>query len=602
MKKTMRLRPTLFAAALAPLLLLLPGEALAQGVVTLEFATGQKKVLGQKGCQNGDSISVTYSVTATGDSPKLSIYLTKQSSCTPEPPTDAYSVRGKQSIAVTETQTVKIPGTQLSSDCADDVEVSALLCAVLWTRDLYDGDEDDTGHAQLELTYDAKAPEPPVLAAPKAGDGTIYLAWTGSGGNSWKAYYRESGERAEGGADPCTVEAPPALFPAPETEPAAPTEDVDLAGWKSESISDPDGRKMVLDSLKNGQRYEIMMVATDEAGNVSRQGNHVYARPWPVQDFYRRYRCAGGSDEGEFGCSHAPGSAGGGALLGAGMALAALLLLARSRRRSPSRLGGRGALLGALLWAAGAVALPSSAAAQDSEGWFQEPDRTLEPESEPSKGRAGESERDWVFEFDFMRYRPQLGKEQGVQGDPYKLVFGSEDMYLFTGTLEHHLFTGIIGAWSLGLGAGFGTVSEKALQPWDGKPSPDETALRMVPMKLQLAWRFDYLAREVGIPLVPFAKGGLVYALWWATRGDGKLSKHEGGEAFGGRAGYTYSGGLALALNAIDPVLGREFDLDFGVNAVYFSVEYMRMVLDGFGKEGIVLSDDAWVFGLSFEF
>jgi hypothetical protein len=73
-------------------------------------------------------------------------------------------------------------------------------------------------------------------------------------------------------------------------------------------------------------------------------------------------------------------------------------------------------------------------------------------------------------------------------------------------------------------------------------------------------------------------------------------------KAVGGKWGWQASAGLAFELNFLDPVLGREFDADFGVNAVFLQAEYLKMVADNFGGPGLRLSDDAWMFGLAFEF
>jgi hypothetical protein len=48
-----------------------------------------------------------------------------------------------------------------------------------------------------------------------------------------------------------------------------------------------------------------MLVATDEAGNVSPGGKSVTGTPLRVDDFFRRYRGAGGEEMGGFGCSSA---------------------------------------------------------------------------------------------------------------------------------------------------------------------------------------------------------------------------------------------------------------------------------------------------------
>ena len=43
-------------------------------------------------------------------------------------------------------------------------------------------------------------------------------------------------------------------------------------------------------------------------------------------------------------------------------------------------------------------------------------------------------------------------------------------------------------------------------------------------------------------------------------------------------------------------------DMSWGVNNSYFFAEYMITRIDGFGGDGLDLSDDQWMFGLAFEF
>ncbi len=58
-------------------------------------------------------------------------------------------------------------------------------------------------------------------------------------------------------------------------------------------------------NLENDQPYEVMVVATDKAGNVSPAGVSKTETPLRVDDFFRRYRGRGGDEMGGFGCSSA---------------------------------------------------------------------------------------------------------------------------------------------------------------------------------------------------------------------------------------------------------------------------------------------------------
>ncbi|MBI5548654.1 MAG: hypothetical protein HY901_32635 [Deltaproteobacteria bacterium] len=95
----------------------------------------------------------------------------------------------------------------------------------------------------------------------------------------------------------------------------------------SKTVNDGTVTKNVLRDLINDQRYQFVLVAVDEAGNQSAGSDALDATPLVVQDFYRRYRCSGGTEKGGFGCS-----ASSAALLLPGSALLVVALLRRRRR------------------------------------------------------------------------------------------------------------------------------------------------------------------------------------------------------------------------------------------------------------------------------
>jgi hypothetical protein len=175
-------------------------------------------------------------------------------------------------------------------------------------------------------------------------------------------------------------------------------------------------------------------------------------------------------------------------------------------------------------------------------------------------------------------------------------------MWLFQGELDYQLWQGF-GSLSVGLAAGYGSISGKGIVASTGQASPDETSLKLIPLTALAVYRLDWLYRQLGIPLVPFGKAGLAHTIWWATNGEGDVPRFEGGKAFGGKWGYELAGGLAFELNFLEPDMGREFDQDFGVNSVYLYAEYVKRTADNFKKSsGIDLSSNSWMFGIGFEF
>ncbi|MFL5318679.1 MAG: MXAN_2562 family outer membrane beta-barrel protein, partial [Myxococcaceae bacterium] len=125
--------------------------------------------------------------------------------------------------------------------------------------------------------------------------------------------------------------------------------------------------------------------------------------------------------------------------------------------------------------------------------------------------------------------------------------------------------------------------------------------LKVLPLRVLGIYRFDYAALHWGVPLVPYAKLGLVYDLWWATKGDG-VEFVNGERAAGGKWGYSFTGGLSLLLDVLEPRLARDFDVDLGVNHSYLFAEYTYENVDDFGSGGLDLSSRHWMFGLALEY
>lgn len=215
---------------------------------------------------------------------------------------------------------------------------------------------------------------------------------------------------------------------------------------------------------------------------------------------------------------------------------------------------------------------------------------------------AGESERNWVLELNGGRMRPQIDGEAGLTGSPYNDMFGKKSLWLFEAELDYKLFE-LLGPLSLGVAAGYGVVWGHALLTSDtGSPAPDTTTLSTVPLRALAVYRFEWLDRSLGIPLVPFLKAGLAHTIWWAKNGSDSVAKFGENRALGGKWGYEVAAGLGLSLNWLDREAGRDFDLEWGVNSVMLQLQWARLTADNFGGAGLDLSDDTWLFGLAFEF
>jgi hypothetical protein len=221
-------------------------------------------------------------------------------------------------------------------------------------------------------------------------------------------------------------------------------------------------------------------------------------------------------------------------------------------------------------------------------------------QAEEDEPRRSESARTWVLELNVGKYHPGIDDEPGLTGRPYERMFGDKSMWLFGAELDWQILQGF-GSFGVGLAAGYGSVHGHGIVSTTGEKAPDTTSLHIIPIRALAVYRFDWLNRELGIPLIPFAKAGLAHTIWWANGGNGTAT-FGSDRAVGGKWGYQLSGGLAFELNFLDPATGREFDSDYGVNSVFIHAEFMRLTADNFGGEGFDLSDDALQFGLGFVF
>ena len=115
------------------------------------------------------------------------------------------------------------------------------------------------------------------------------------------------------------------------------------------------------------------------------------------------------------------------------------------------------------------------------------------------------------------------------------------------------------------------------------------------------------LAREVGIPLVPYLKGGLGVALWSMSNGTGTSVIKDGSGAVqvkgeGVSYGPQFALGGALLLDWFDEYAARQADQALGINNTYLYGEFTSSYLSNINGTGMRLGADMFNFGLAFEF
>ncbi len=187
-----------------------------------------------------------------------------------------------------------------------------------------------------------------------------------------------------------------------------------------------------------------------------------------------------------------------------------------------------------------------------------------------------------AFELSAGIYRPNIDSEFGGSG-PFSTIFGSGRGAMFRADFAYSLFVGY-GSLDLGLGVGYTQRSGKGLT-LAGAVSADDTSIKIVPTRLSLTYRFDVLAlRYRWLPLVPFGRLSLDRYNWWVTNGGGGTASLGGKFGRGATNGYSFSGGVALLLDSLDPTLARDMDRDTGINHTYIFVEFTKSYIKDFGS------------------
>ncbi len=189
---------------------------------------------------------------------------------------------------------------------------------------------------------------------------------------------------------------------------------------------------------------------------------------------------------------------------------------------------------------------------------------------------------------------------------PVSDVFGTGPKLMFQMGLEYYVWQGF-GSVGIEGASGFWHTSGKGLRE-DGTQSKDSTTFNMIPLKLSAVYRFSYLQEEWAVPLVPFAKFGFDYWIWWVLNQRDDLARFvdddgSSSKALGATYGLHVAYGLMFNLNFIDRELGRDFDQSAGVNGTYLYIEGVYNWLEDFKiGDSWNLSTHTFLAGILFEF
>jgi hypothetical protein len=216
----------------------------------------------------------------------------------------------------------------------------------------------------------------------------------------------------------------------------------------------------------------------------------------------------------------------------------------------------------------------------------------------------------WTFEIKVGPYYPDVDDSPGVSGTkPFEQTFRTRKVAMTQMELDRFfLYPG--GQLGVALGVGYYQRTTNAFAQVNGEPDftgdrapADKTAFHLMPLSLGAVYRFTTLADRTMVPIVPYAKLGLEYGLWWISKTNGIASVKDKGDATGGSLGWNAALGLSVRMDAFDPGAARNMQMEMGVEHVGFFAELSYADVDGFGAaHKMSVGDTTWSAGINFEF
>lgn len=245
-----------------------------------------------------------------------------------------------------------------------------------------------------------------------------------------------------------------------------------------------------------------------------------------------------------------------------------------------------GASVAALFWTVGA-------SAHQNDSGEKEPTRYRAPTYDPSEFR---SDQFLALELRIGPYRPNVDSEFEDGSTPFEDSFGTGSSVAVGLEIDWQaLRIPYFGSLGPGFGWNFVNYSGYATFASSGGESRQRTSLWVMPMYAVAVLRVDVFAREWDVPLVPYGKVGLGFALWDA--GESVRGRSAQGSDFGPQ---FHLGGM-LHLNSFAPQAALDMDNTTGVNHAYLFFEWFWSDLDSFGT-GMQVGTSSWVAGLAIEY
>ncbi|MSP90741.1 MAG: hypothetical protein EXR79_02865 [Myxococcales bacterium] len=454
--------------------------------------------------------------------------------------------------------TVDLADLITGTDCRSGASATAKIYFVVSDDRASSGAASQVNGVTLDVAIQLSVPATPTLATLAGGESNLHVTW------SFADKTKIKGARVYWSAK---VFSPNDLGAVPGRSATLTTTSYQITG------------------LKNGQTYFVSVTAVDDDENESAGAPLKTAEPRATQDFWQYYQASGGSEEGGYAICSAGRTPGPASVLVALLVAVALALLVR-RRRPAWGLRAGVSLVACAVLGVGSVGAPSTA-------------RAASPQT-------------MSLDLRVAKYLPQIDREfgktaggNGTGKTPFADVLKSSDWQVSL-ALDWRVAHGVLGELGLGVAAGLWDQEGKA-RALAGGTTDDKTSLHVVPVTLDLVWRFDTLAERYRLFLIPYARLGVGAAVWWVENGLGNVATFARPDGTSRRAegmtgGLHATAGLRLLLDVFEPQAARGFDIEMGVNHSYLFLQWQRLSLTDFGSaKSIDLSDDLIHFGFAFD-
>jgi hypothetical protein len=213
-------------------------------------------------------------------------------------------------------------------------------------------------------------------------------------------------------------------------------------------------------------------------------------------------------------------------------------------------------------------------------------------------------------------YTPNVDGQLDMDPGPYEQMFGGHQWTPML-DVDRILWRGF---GQLGVGGTIGYMQKSArawvegsdpADPMRPRSTGDKNTFHLLPLMVSGVYRFTWFDDQFGIPIVPYARIGLAYYLWWVRTNGTTAKVCEGGstmpgcdadKARGGSLGVVGSIGIAVRAERVDKAAASSMRAT-GIQHAGFYAEWSVGKVDWFEPDKrLSVGDSTWFAGVDFEF